>query len=229
MEGGRRLAPGRWGPSGYPMDEPPGPGSCHLSPGPAVPWRFERSVAIIGQANTDREAVRGWAASSDLPAVIARAQGKGEEGRMIRTSPLLMRAVPLVTLVTLSCASPSQESAPSVATAEVGEDDGGEDSDEAIAEIARRIAGNSRGVGALDLASMPNPDGEGTFVYVKAAASTRPVLWLVLDGQPFILTSAASELAGGLPYPADRQSAWARTGRGLFSSKDAVELVYGAR
>jgi hypothetical protein len=64
-------------------------------------------------------------------------------------------------------------------------------SDPAIDVVAASLGPNELGVDASALKTLPNPKGEGTFVYVpetRLNGVERKVVWLVIDNQAYPLT-----------------------------------------
>ena len=74
-----------------------------------------------------------------------------------------------------------------------------------IRVVAQHLAGNKLGIKAEDLRSVPNPRGQGTFVYsphTRFDGVERNVIWLVLDEQAFPLNGATKgSVTPSLPWP----------------------------
>lgn len=116
-----------------------------------------------------------------------------------------------------------------------GCDSGSNDSPTSTAEIrvvAQHLAGNKLGIKAEDLRSLPNPRGQGTFVYcptTRFSGVERKVIWLVLADQAFPLNGATKgSVTPSLPWPREvPEEQWSVTGLDPYSPSDALAIVFG--
>lgn len=103
--------------------------------------------------------------------------------------------------------------------------------DPAVEVVAASLGTNKRGIEASVLRSLPNPKGEGTFVYVPKADNdgSRNVIWLVIDGQAYPLNGATKgTVTPMLPWPREAApGVWQRTGLDPYWAAEAVEIVFG--
>ena len=81
-----------------------------------------------------------------------------------------------------------------------------------------------------DLKTMPNPKGEGVFVYssqTRYAGVERYVIWLVIDDRAFPLNGATKNVIPSLPFPRDAPSGlWDRTGLDMHMATEAIGIVF---
>ena len=81
------------------------------------------------------------------------------------------------------------------------------------------------------LSEMPNPKGEGTFVYVpqtRYLGVERYVIWLVIENRAFALNGATKTITPSLPWPREApDDLWQRTGLEKFSATEAIQIVFG--
>ena len=104
--------------------------------------------------------------------------------------------------------------------------------DPAISVVATQLGSNKLGVNTSDLRSLPNPKGEGTFVYVPKTrfhGVERNVIWLVIEGRAYPLNGATKgSVTPGLPWPREApEQIWARTGLVASSPTEAIKIVFG--
>ena len=80
-----------------------------------------------------------------------------------------------------------------------------------------------------ELAEMPNPRGEGMFVYDPTSGSRRrQILWLVIDDTPYALNGKTKDVAPDIQWGREaRPGRWARTGLSPYSAVEALEIVFG--
>ena len=112
---------------------------------------------------------------------------------------------------------------------------GSGDSSGATAEIlavAQHLSGNKLGIKVEDLRSLPNPRGQGTFVYcptTRFSGVERKVLWLVLNGQAFPLNGATKgSVTPSLPWPREvPEEEWGATGLDPYFPSEALKIVFG--
>ena len=122
-----------------------------------------------------------------------------------------------------------------VALSALGCDSGSRESSTATAEIrvvAQRLAGNKLGIEVEDLRSLPNPRGQGTFVYcttTRFSGVERYVIWLVLGDQAFPLNGATKgSVTPSLPWPREAPAEqWKATGLDPYSPSEALAIVFG--
>ncbi len=101
-----------------------------------------------------------------------------------------------------------------------------------IRVVAQHLAGNKLGIVAEDLRSLPNPRGEGTFVYcptTRFSGVERKVIWLVLENEAIPLNGATKgSVTPLLPWPRDvPKEQWSATGLDPYSPSEALEIVFG--
>ena len=100
-----------------------------------------------------------------------------------------------------------------------------------IAIVSGSLSPNDLGIEASHLREMPNPKGEGTFVYVPQTRFNdveRYVIWLVIDAKAFPLNGATKNITPSLPWPREApDDLWQRTGLDKFIATEAVEIVFG--
>ncbi len=106
--------------------------------------------------------------------------------------------------------------------------------DPAVEVVAAHLSTNKLGIEASALKSRPNPNGEGTFVYVPETrfhGVERKVIWLVIDGQAYPLNGATKgSVTPGLPWPREAPEAlWARTRLSPYMASEAIGIVFGAQ
>ena len=68
--------------------------------------------------------------------------------------------------------------------------------------VSRDLGINELGIEASHLSEMPNPKGEGTFVYVpqtRYSGVERYVIWLVIEDRAFALNGATKNITPSLP------------------------------
>lgn len=101
-----------------------------------------------------------------------------------------------------------------------------------IVAVSNHLHGNKLGITQEDLRSIPNPRGQGTFVFSTTKnfhGTQRLIVWLVLNDQPFPLNGATKgSVTPNLPWPREApQEQWATTGLDPYSPKEALKIVFG--
>ena len=97
----------------------------------------------------------------------------------------------------------------------------------AIRLVTEALVGDA--YGESDLEVIPNPKGDGVFIYVPASKSEgRTMLWLVIDDTVYALTRDTRNMTDNnlwlVMAPLNR---WERTGLRSGVANDAVEIVFG--
>ena len=109
-----------------------------------------------------------------------------------------------------------------------GSDQPSESSNAAI--VSRNLGINDLGIEASHLKEIPNPRGEGTFVYVpqtRYSGVERNVVWLVIEERAFPLNGATKNVTPSLPWPREApDDLWQRTGLDKFSASEAIQIVF---
>ena len=101
-----------------------------------------------------------------------------------------------------------------------------------IRVVADHLDGNQLGIRTEDLRSLPNPRGEGTFVYspqTRFAGVERRIIWIVLEDRAIPLNGATKgSVTPDLPWPREvPEPLWSRTGLSPYSATEALEIVFG--
>ena len=100
-----------------------------------------------------------------------------------------------------------------------------------IGVVSRYLGMNQLGIEASHLSEMPNPKGEGTFVYVpqtRYSGVERYVIWLVIENRVFALNGVTKIITPSLPWPREApDDLWQRTGLEKFSATEAIQIVFG--
>ena len=100
-----------------------------------------------------------------------------------------------------------------------------------IVVVSRDLGINQLGIEASHLSEMPNPKGEGTFVYVpqtRYSGVERYVIWLVIENRAFALNGATKNITPSLPWPREAPDGlWQRTGLEKFGATEAIQIVFG--
>ena len=100
-----------------------------------------------------------------------------------------------------------------------------------IGVVSRDLGMNQLGIEASHLSEMPNPKGEGTFVYVpqtRYSGVERYVIWLVIENRAFALNGVTKNTTPSLPWPREApDDLWQRTGLEKFSATEAIQIVFG--
>ena len=100
-----------------------------------------------------------------------------------------------------------------------------------IGVVSRYLGMNQLGIEASHLSEMPNPKGEGTFVYVpqtRYSGVERYVIWLVIENRAFALNGVTKIITPSLPWPREApDDLWQRTGLEKFSATEAIQIVFG--
>ena len=100
-----------------------------------------------------------------------------------------------------------------------------------IVVVSRDLGINELGIEASHLSEMPNPKGEGTFVYVpqtRYSGVERYVIWLVIEDRAFALNGVTKNITPSLPWPREApDDLWQRTGLEKFSATEAIQIVFG--
>ena len=100
-----------------------------------------------------------------------------------------------------------------------------------IGVVSRDLGMNQLGIEASHLSEMPNPKGEGTFVYVpqtRYSGVERYVIWLVIENRAFALNGVTKIITPSLPWPREApDDLWQRTGLEKFSATEAIQMVFG--
>lgn len=126
-----------------------------------------------------------------------------------------------------------QEAAAAAASRKAAEAPEADESDEsAVLIVAQHLAGNKLGIAAEDLRSLPNPKGEGTFVYcpdTRFHGVERKVIWLVVEGQAYPLNGATKgTVTPSLLWPREApEEQWRTTGLDPYSPAEALTIVFG--
>ena len=97
----------------------------------------------------------------------------------------------------------------------------------AIRLVTEALVGDA--YGESDLEVIPNPKGDGVFIYVPASKSEgRTMLWLVIDDTVYALTRDTRNMTDNnlwlVMAPLNR---WERTGLRSGVANDAIEIVFG--
>ena len=100
-----------------------------------------------------------------------------------------------------------------------------------IGVVSRYLGMNQLDIEASHLSEMPNPKGEGTFVYVpqtRYSGVERYVIWLVIENRAFALNGVTKIITPSLPWPREApDDLWQRTGLEKFSATEAIQIVFG--
>lgn len=101
-----------------------------------------------------------------------------------------------------------------------------------IKVVAEHLADNKLGITPSDLRSLPNPRGEGTFVYcptTRFGGVERLVVWLVLNSQAVPLNGATKgSVTPSLPWPREVPAEqWGKSGLDPYSPSEALTIVFG--
>ena len=100
-----------------------------------------------------------------------------------------------------------------------------------IGVVSRELGMNQLDIEASHLSEMPNPKGEGTFVYVpqtRYSGVERYVIWLVIENRAFALNGVTKIITPSLPWPREApDDLWQRTGLEKFSATEAIQIVFG--
>jgi hypothetical protein len=101
----------------------------------------------------------------------------------------------------------------------------------AATTVARLLGNNKLGIMPAELATKPNPMGQGTLVFVKRTrfgAAQRHHVWLVMGNRVIALTADAESLTPSLLAPREIPEAeWKKTGLSLKDPGEAVRIAYG--
>ena len=99
-----------------------------------------------------------------------------------------------------------------------------------IGVVSRDLGMNQLGIEASHLSKMPNPKGEGTFVYVpqtRYSGVERYVIWLVIENRAFALNGATKNIIPSLPWPREApDDLWQRTGLEKSQATEAIRIVF---
>ena len=99
-----------------------------------------------------------------------------------------------------------------------------------IGVVSRDLGINQLDIEASHLSEMPNPKGEGTFVYVPQTRHSdveRYVIWLVIEDRAFVLNGATKNITPSLPWPREApDDLWQRTGLEKSQATEAIRIVF---
>ena len=99
-----------------------------------------------------------------------------------------------------------------------------------IGVVSRDLGINQLGIEASHLSEIPNPKGEGTFVYVPQTRHSdveRYVIWLVIEDTAFVLNGATKNITPSLPWPREApDDLWQRTGLEKSQATEAIRIVF---
>ena len=100
-----------------------------------------------------------------------------------------------------------------------------------VGVVNRDLGINQLGIEVSRLREIPNPKGEGTFVYIpqtRYSGLERYVIWLVIEDRAFALNGATKNITPSLPWPREApDDLWQRTGLEKFSATEAIQIVFG--
>ena len=100
-----------------------------------------------------------------------------------------------------------------------------------VVVVSRDLGINQLGIEASHLSEIPNPKGEGTFVYAsqtRYSGVERFVIWLVIENRAFALNGATKNITPSLPWPREApDDLWQRTGLDKFNATEAIRIVFG--
>ena len=99
-----------------------------------------------------------------------------------------------------------------------------------IGVVSRYLGMNQLDIEASHLSEMPNPKGEGTFVYVpqtRYSGVERYVIWLVIENRAFALNGVTKIITPSLPWPREApDDLWQRTGLEKSQATEAIRIVF---
>ena len=99
-----------------------------------------------------------------------------------------------------------------------------------IGLILASLGDNKLQIRAADLRSVPNPKGQGVFVYVpktRFRGDERYILWMVIDGKAYAMNGATKNVTPHLVWPREAPAAtWRKTALDKYTVTEAINIVF---
>lgn len=99
-----------------------------------------------------------------------------------------------------------------------------------IEVVSRNLGTNILDIESAQLKEMPDPKGEGIFVYSPQARYhevQRYIFWLVIEEMASPLNGATKDITPSLPWPREAPNGvWQWTGLDMYSATEAIEIVF---
>ena len=99
-----------------------------------------------------------------------------------------------------------------------------------IGLILASLGDNKLQIRAADLRSVPNPKGQGVFVYVpktRFRGDERYILWMVIDGKAYAMNGATKNVTPNLVWPREAPAdTWRKTALDKYTVTEAMNIVF---
>ena len=99
-----------------------------------------------------------------------------------------------------------------------------------IGLVSASLGDNKLQIRAADLRSVPNPKGQGVFVYVpktRFRGVERYILWMVIDGEAYSMNGATKNVTPQLVWPREAPaSTWRKTALDKYTVTEAIKIVF---
>lgn len=93
--------------------------------------------------------------------------------------------------------------------------------------VSASLGDNELQIRAADLRSVPNPKGQGVFVYVRKPDESRYIFWMVIDGKAYAMNGPTKSVTPHLLWPREAPAdTWRKTALDKYTVTEAINIVF---